>query len=539
MPEVLDVDAVVVGAGLGGIYAVHKLRERGLKVLGLEAASGVGGVWRNNRYPGSRVDIDSIIYAYHFSAEIYRGWRWKERFAAQPELLAYLEWVAERLGVMEHIRCNTPLRSARWRPQSARYELWAGEDLRLTTRFLVMATGNLTAPKDVPYPGAGLYRGDLLISSQWPEREIDFAGRRVGVVGTGSSGVQSATALAGVAERLFVFQRSPHYSVPARNGPTREDWFEEVAADPVAERARQFDMPPLKFLAPSMPRPFYDCSPEERLARMEAQWTHGGQSMGFVFLEQTTDRAVNEYVSEFVRNKIRATVKDPALAEKLVPKYPLGTRRLIIDTGYYEIFARPDVTFVDIREDPIQEFTETGLRTRDRAYELDAIILALGFKAFRGAIDGADIRNEHGRTATSHWSRGPRTLFGVMTSGFPNLFLSGAVGSPATLSNLFTTNEYHVEWLIRLLDYMEARGYATVQATPEAEDRWTRHVTEVASQVLPLRLAENQYMVHVNEDGTRVFQPFPGGMRSYIDSVEASVAADYEGFAFGRAEDSA
>jgi cation diffusion facilitator CzcD-associated flavoprotein CzcO len=257
--------------------------------------------------------------------------------------------------------------------------------------------------------------------------------------------------------------------------------------------------------------------------------------MGYVFSDQTVDRAVNDFVSEFVRGKIREAVKDPALAEKLVPRYPLGTRRLIIDTGYYEIFERPDVSFVDVREDPIEEITETGIRTRDTHYELDAIILALGFKAFRGELEKADIRNAQGLTATSRWSRGPRTLLGLMTAGFPNLFMLSGAGSPAVLAILFTQNEYHVEWVARCLDHMDAHGYATIEASLDAEDRWTRHVTDVAAAVLPLRLAENQYMVHVNEDGTRAFMPYAGGMHRYIEAAEKAVANGYEGFEFARA----
>jgi cation diffusion facilitator CzcD-associated flavoprotein CzcO len=536
MKNVLEVDAVVVGAGLGGIYAVHKLRERGLKVIGLEAASGVGGVWRHNAYPGARVDLDSIIYSYHFSPEIYRSWRWKERYAAQPQLLAYLEYVADRLGVVEHFRFNSPLRGAQWRPETARYELVAGEGLRLTTRFLVMATGNLSAPRDIPFPGAERYRGELLISSRWPERDIDFRGRRVAVVGAGSSGVQCATALAGVADHLYVFQRSPHYSIPARNGPLDEEWFDSVAADSLATRHRHFHEPPSDWIAsPLKPKAAKDCTPEEKLERMETQYAFGGQFMGFVFTDQNTDRAVSDLVSDFVRNKIRQRVSDPVLAEKLIPHYPYGTRRISLDIGYSEIFSRPDVTLADGREDPIQEFTEAGIRTRDREYELDAIILALGFKAFRGELENANIRNEHGLSVTSRWSRGPRTLLGLMTLGFPNLFMLASAGSPAVLSNLFTMNEYHVEWVVRCIDYMDAHGHATIQPSEEAEDRWTRHVTEVARAVAPIRLAENQYMTHVNEDGTRVFMPYAAGMARYVEAAEQVVANGYEGFKFSRA----
>ena len=534
MRKKANVDAVVVGAGLGGIYAMHKLRDMGLDVVGLERASGVGGVWRHNRYPGSRVDLESYIYSYHFSPEIYRGWRWSERYAAQPELLRYLQYVADSLGVTEAFRFNTPMLSAEWRPQDARYRILAGDDLELNARFLVMATGNLSYPRDITFPGAERFRGDLALSSRWPERDIEFEGRRVAVVGTGSSGVQSASALAGVAKHLHVFQRTPHFCIPSRNGPMNVEKFEAVAADPLAQRAMLWRSSRYRRVASLDPKPGGECTPEEMQERLERQWRLGGHGMQVVFSDQMTNMAVNKVVADFVKAKIRETVKDPEIAKKLLPPYPFGIRRLSIDDGYYEIFNRPDVSLVDMAEDPIQEITETGIRTRDREYELDVIILALGFKAFKGELDNANITNERGQTYTHRWERGPRTLLGLMTSGFPNLFVLTGPGSPSVQANLFLINEYHTEWLVNCLKHMAAHGHQTIEPSVEAEDLWTEHVTDVAVETVPIRVVNNNYLVHVNDDGTRAFNAHVR-LDRYIESADTVAANGYEGFVFGGA----
>ena len=531
MTKCLEVDAVVVGAGLGGIYAVHKLREMGLNVVGLERASGVGGVWRHNGYPGSRVDLPSYVYSYHFSPEIYREWRWSEHYSAQPELLRYLEFVADRLSVTEHFRFNTPMLSAEWRPKIARYHVRAGGDLEISTRFLVMATGNLSYPRDVPFPGAERFRGDIAISSRWPEREIQFEGRRVAVVGTGSSGVQSASALAGKASHLYVFQRTPHYCVPSRNGPMNVEQYEAVAADSLAHRATLWRSSRWKRLSNVTPKRALECTREEQLERLERQWRLGGHGIQVVFTDQLADTRANEVVAEFVRNKIRETVKDPAIAEKLIPSYPIGIKRISIDDGYYEIFNRPDVSLVDMVNDPIQEFTETGIRTRDREYEVDVIILALGFKAFRGELDAANIRNEHGLPYTNRWDRGPQTLLGLMTAGFPNLFVLTGPGSPSVQANLFLQNEYHVEWLVKCFEYMAAHGHETIEPGLEAQERWSDLVTQNANEAVPIRVLNNNYLVHVNDDGTRAFIPYVG-FDKYIEIADRVAANGYEGFKF-------
>lgn len=530
--RVENLDVVVVGAGLGGIHAVHRFLQEGLTVVALEKADDIGGVWNYNRYPGARVDVDSTDYSYSFSPELYRDWEWSERYATQGELLRYLHHVVERFGLASHIRLNTPLTRARWIPQEQRYHLTAGDGTELTARFLVMATGNLSEPRDPDVPGLANFGGQVLRTSRWPKEAVDLGGLRVGLVGTGSSGVQTTTALAGHVGHLFVFQRTPHYAVPAQNGEVDQERRALYASD--TQFMRQFFKTSKLFgedgggspLGP--PRPAGDYGPAEQRERLERQWNLGGQRFHVVFADQTSNKAANDVVAEFVRDKIRGIVKDPAVAERLCPKYPIGTRRLIQADGYYECFNRDDVSLIDIGEAPIETVTATGIQTASGHFQLDVIVLALGFKAFTGEINQIDIRNEKGDTPTTDWNRGPRTLFGLMTAGFPNLFMLTGAGSPAVLANLFTQNEYHADWVADCIRYLDGNGYSSIEPEPDAVTAWSDRVASVALRLL--RLQGNDYMVHRNEDGTRVFIPWSGGVDSYVEALEASTAASYAGF---------
>lgn len=528
-----DYDVVVVGAGIGGLYAVHRFRQQGLSVLGLESASGVGGVWFHNRYPGARVDVESCEYCFHFSPELYREWRWTERYAAQPELLAYLNHVADRFDIRRHFLFQTPLTAARWHPEEGRYHVETGNGLGFTCRFLVMATGNLSAARKPDFPGIDDFDGEWVQTSHWPERSVQIDGRRIAVIGTGSSGVQTVPAVAKTAAHVYVFQRSPNYSVPARNGPADPERWAAIAADVGAKRAQLMStragittgLPPML--------PYAEFSEEERLARLERQWAFGGQGMNRVFADQGTNQAVNDVVSNFLRAKIREIVKDPETAEALCPTdHPVGSRRLCIDTDYYDTYNRDNVTLVDLRVEPIERITKTGIRTASGDYEVDLIIFALGFEAFRGALDRANISNEKGAGVTDHWMRGPRTLLGLMTDGFPNLFFLTGPGSPSVLSNMVLMNEEHVNWVAGLIAYMDAHGHDLVEPEVEAEEEWGRFVAEAASQLL--RLNVKNYMVHVGEDGSRVFMPYVGGMDRYAQICAEIVKRGYEGFAFAK-----
>jgi cation diffusion facilitator CzcD-associated flavoprotein CzcO len=528
-PE-LDYDVVVVGAGLGGIHAVHRFSQAGCLVAGLEGAPGVGGVWYHNRYPGARVDVESLNYCF-FDPDLFRDWRWNERYASQPEILAYLEFVAARYDVHRLYSFSTWVVSAQWDPDSDCYVIRTDTGRTLRARFLVMTTGQLSEARDPAFPGLEEFQGRWVQTSHWPEEDVPVEDRRIAVIGTGSSGVQVSTALADVAGHLYVFQRTPNYSVPARNGPFDEERFQDYCGRvedvqrTLLGRANGTDMPTAEVSA-------YDLTPEQRLSLLEERWAHGGHTMNLVFTDQNTDIAVNEIVAEFVRDKVRETVDDPETAERLVPdRYPMGSRRLIVDTGYYEIFNRDNVTLVDLGREPLVRFTSSGIQTQDAHYDIDLAVFALGFDAFTGALDKAHIRNEHGEQPSDRWKRGPRTYLGLMTAGFPNLFIVTGPGSPSVLANMVLDNVQHTDFICGLLWHMTRQGLTRVEPTLEAEDEWTAHVAEVAEPFI--RLTVQNYMVHVNQDGSRVFIPYIGGLSRYVETCERVAAAGYTGFAFG------
>jgi len=532
-------DVIVVGAGLGGLYALHRFGQIGLAVLGLEQASGVGGVWFHNRYPGARVDVESLDYCYYFSPELYRDWRWTERYASQPELLAYLNHVADRFDLRRRILFETALARAQWLPEAARYAVETSDRQKLSCRFLVMATGNLSAARSPDFPGLASFRGEWVQASHWPDRKVALAGRRIAVIGTGSSGVQAIPALAEQASHLTVFQRSPNFSVPARNLALDEAKFREAAADvPGRRRALLQTRAAISSnLGPALPFAAYSMA--EREDRLERQWALGGQGMNRVFADQGIDRHSNDAVADFVRAKIRQIVKNPETAERLCPyDHPIGSRRLCVDTDYYATYNRDNVTLVDISKDPIQRITETGIQTASTHYEIDLIVFAIGFHAFRGALDQVEIRNEKGETPTAHWDRGPRTYLGLMTCGFKNFFFLTGPGSPSVLANMVLMNEEHVNFAAGLIAHMAAHGFATVEPEPAAQAAWTGTVAEAASKLL--RLGVKNYMVHVNEDdGSRVFMPYVGGLDRYAEICRGVADGLYQGFAFGRGGDAA
>lgn len=530
--EAEHVDAIVVGAGLGGLYAVHRLRQQGLTVVGLEGAEGVGGVWYHNRYPGARVDVESYDYCYYFSEELYREWEWTEKYATQPEILRYLNHVADRFDLRRHFRFETWLTGAQWVPDEARYAVTSSTGLTLSCRFLIMATGQLSAARPPHFEGLDRFQGEWLATSSWPEREVELKGKRVGVVGTGSSGVQVVPIVAQEAEQLFVFQRTPKYSIPARNGPMNTSLWQHIKDDVTGERAKLLSAPSGVHM-PRAPGPASDFSPEEQRSILERSWERGGQSFQSVFSDHAVNLASNEVIANFLLNKIREIVKDPDVAEKLCPDdHPFGTRRLIVDTDYFETFNRSNVSLVDVRENPIQRITESGIETCDEShYELDVIIFALGFDAFTGSLERANIRNEKGVTISEHWQRGPRTLLGITTSEFPNLLLPTGPGSPALIGNLVLQNEFQLDWFADCIAYMDAHGYASVEPRKQAEDDWTNHVADVAKNLL--RLQVDNYMVHVNaDDGSRVYLPYAGGIDQYVRRANEIAANDYKEYRF-------
>ena len=527
--EMIETDVLVIGAGIGGIYAVHRCLEENMGVVCLEAGSQVGGVWHHNRYPGARVDIESFDYCFHFSPEIYRDWIWSERYAAQPELLSYLAYVADRTGAIEHIRFNARVVAADWKPATAEWHVRTDSGTSYRARFVMMATGNLSAPRPPVFEGMDSFRGQIIKTSSWPEAGVDWRGKRVGIIGTGSSGVQAIPVIAEGAAKLTVFQRTANYSVPAQNGPMQADKHKAVTDDVLAERARMMDSyAGINQLIRDV-RPSTDFTPAEQQALLEQQWQEGGQGMMVVFADQQTNPDAAELVSEFVRSKIRMIVKDPATAEKLCPKgFPIGVRRLCVDTDYYETFNRPNVELVDVKQDPILRLTPDGIETASGEHPVDILIFALGFEAFTGALDRAGIRNEKGESPTDRWKQGPRTLLGLMIAGFPNLFMVSGPGSPSVLVNLMAMNEYSIDWIVDCIKWLDAKGAKTIEPTPEAEDAWVGEVAKTAGHRLAARIPN--WMTHQGADGSRAFIPYAAGLKAYRVHAEGSARNGYAGF---------
>ncbi|MFC0527314.1 flavin-containing monooxygenase [Phytohabitans kaempferiae] len=522
-------DVIVVGAGIGGIYAVHRFAQQGLSVAGVEGAPGVGGVWYHNRYPGARVDLEGIYYSY-FDPELYRRWTWKERYPSQPELLAYLNFAADTWDVKRHFRFNTWVTGATFDPATDRYVVTTDTGLTLECRFLVMATGPLSAARQPDFPGLDEYRGETLLTAHWPDHPVDVAGKRVGVIGTSATGVQVIPVLAPQASHLYVFQRTANYSVPAHNGPMDPQRHEEHVAR-IDELTHQCLHHPGGTDLPLADGPAASFSPAERTALLERRWAYGGHAMGTVFTDQGTDVATNELVAEFVRQKIRTVVARPDVADKLIPTaYPIGTRRLCVDTNYYQTFNRDNVTLVDIREDPIECFTATGVRTRAAHYDLDLVVFATGFKPFTGSLFKANIRAADGTGLSDLWARGPVTYLGLQVRGLPNLFIVNGPGSPSVLANFFPTTMQQSAFIGDLIAHMAAHNHTRVEPTEQAQREWTAHVAEMAAPML--RYKTPNYMVHVNDDGSRAFIPYPGGFDRHARKCAEVEANGYEGFAF-------
>lgn len=523
-------DVVIVGAGIAGIYGVKRLREAGLSVLGIEAAPEVGGVWYHNAYPGARVDLDSDMFNYFFDEELYKEWDWSERYAAQPEVLAYLKHVADKYDIRRSIRFNTRVVGATWNSEAQRWSVETDTGGTVSAKYLVMASGQLSRPRDPQFEGLTDFKGEWYQTSRWPDEEVDLTGKRVAVIGTGSSGVQAATAIAEVAEHLTVFQRTPHYAIPAHNRPPEILRRERLRAR-FPELWNDLAQTSFGGFAPPPAGPAANFSIEEQQLLLQQRWDFGSQAMVWVFTDQGTDWEVNTLVSEFVRNKVREKVQDPKIRDIVVPdEYPIGTKRLILDTGYYEALNRDNVDVVDMRSEPIERITADGIQTTGDSYGFDVIVFAMGFEAFTGALDDANIRNADGITPSQAWNRGPQTYLGLQSRGFPNLFFVTGAGSPSVLTNMFVGNQHHIDVLAELFEHMDQNGHNSVQPIQESQDRWIAHSAEVADKLIRRQI--NQYMVHVNDDGTRVFIPYVGGFKAYHAKVKEEIDAGWPGFEF-------
>jgi cyclohexanone monooxygenase len=521
-------DAVIVGAGFAGMYMLQRLRGAGFRARVLEAGSGVGGTWYWNRYPGARCDVESMEYSYQFSEALQQEWEWSERYAAQPEILRYANHVADRFDLRRDIQFDTRVRSAAFDEAAGHWVLETEGGDRVTAAFCIMATGCLSSPNLPKFEGVETFRGPTYHTGTWPHEEVDFTGKRVAVIGTGSSAVQSIPIIAAQASHLTVFQRTPNYSVPAHNGPLDPEYVRTVKASYSALRARaKQTMTGIDF--DYSDKAALETPHEERVQEFERRWRHGGLWFLGSYKDLMVEQAANATAAEFVRAKIREKVRDPKLAGLLSPRNTIGCKRMCVDIGYYETFNRPNVELVDVSETPVERITPAGVRVAGKEYPADAIVFATGFDAMTGALDRIDIRGRGARRLKDKWREGPRTYLGLTVAGFPNLFTVTGPGSPSVLTNMLPTIEQHVEWIAGLLEHMRSRGLARIEARPEAEDEWGAHAAEIAGRTL--RYTCGSWYLGANIPGKpRVFMPYIGGFPRYIQRCNEIAANGYEGF---------
>ncbi|MFG2622839.1 flavin-containing monooxygenase [Streptomyces sp. NPDC048507] len=523
-------DAVVIGAGFSGLYQLHRLRELGLRVRVFEACEDVGGTWFRNRYPGARCDIESTSYSYSFSPELDQEWAWSERYASQPELLRYLQHVADRFGLRKDIRLRTRVERAVYDEDAHTWEVTTGTGERVSTRFLVLATGCMSAVKETEIPGAAGFAGRSLHTADWPHEDVDLAGRRVAVIGTGCSAVQAVPLLAGRAASLTVFQRTAVYALPARNRPlSTAEAAAFKAGYPRFRAAQRRSRGGTVFDPPAGPA--LGATESERHAAYALGWESGLLSgLLRTYTDLLTDPRANETVAEFVRARIRAAINDPDTAEVLTPRgFPYGTKRPCLDTGYYATFNEPHVSVVDLARDPIVEITPRGIRTAGREHAADVIVHATGFDAMTGSQVAIDIVGKGGTTLREKWADGPRTHLGLLSAGFPNLFTVLGPLSPSVLSNAVVAIEQHVEWITDCIAFMRDRSHTEIDATARAEEAWGEHVASLAGRTLYRDVAS--WYNGANVPGKpRVFLAYPAGLDRYREECDARAAAGYSGF---------
>jgi cation diffusion facilitator CzcD-associated flavoprotein CzcO len=524
-------DALVIGAGFAGLYQLLCLRDRlGLSVRVLEAGTGVGGTWYWNRYPGARCDSESHSYCYSFSDELMREWEWSERYPGPPEILRYLNYVADRFDLKRDIRFNTRVTAAHYDGKANvwRVKTEAGDEY--STKFLVTAVGCLSTANVPNIPGLANFSGRWYHTGQWPHEGVEFTGKRVGQIGTGSTGIQAAPVIAETAAHLTVFQRTANYSVPARNGPLTEE-FRHYVKQNTAEIRQIMHSTPNGHPFTIADRAALETSPEERQTIYEAAWEKGGLQFRATFKDLLVSKAANDTAAEFLRAKIRQIVKDPVTAAKLADiDHPYAAKRPPIDTDYFETFNRDNVTLVDIKAAPIEEITPQGIRTRDAEYPLDVIVFATGFDAMTGALLRMDIRGHDGLSLSQMWANGPRNYLGLQVAGFPNLFTVTGPGSPSVLCNMPVAIEQHVEWITDCIAHMRQRGLTHIETTNEAMDSWIARVNRAADATL-LPQAKHSWYLGANVPGKpRVFMPYAGGMAHYRKICADIAAGGYEGF---------
>ena len=528
-----DTDVIVVGGGVAGLYLLYRLRGLGLESIAFEAGTDVGGTWFWNRYPGCRCDVESLEYSYSFAADLQQEWKWPERYGTQPEILKYVNHVADRFDLRRNIQFNTRVVSAVYNPQQKLWTVSTDRGAKVRATFCVMATGNLSTPRRPDFPGLEQFKGPWYHTGLWPHEGVDFTGLRVGIIGTGSSGIQSIPHIAKQAKHLYIFQRTANFSLPARNRPLDSAREQRHKAEYSARRKAAFDTPFGIAGYPTPTRSALEATDEERRVIYEKKWAEGGSiSFLYAFNDLLTNKASNDTAAEFVRNKIRETVNDSEAAELLAPKtHPIGTKRLVLDTNYYETFNRENVTLVDVSESPIDKITSEGLRVARSDYALDSIVFATGFDAMTGAMLDIDIRVEGGVSLADAWQHGPSSYLGLTVAGFPNLFMITGPGSPGVKSQMILSIEQHVDFVADCLQHMRSRRKSQVEAETEAEQNWVSHVKAVADATL-YPLANSWYMGANIPGKPQIFMPYVGGVDKYKKKCDEIVADGYKGFSF-------
>jgi cation diffusion facilitator CzcD-associated flavoprotein CzcO len=529
-----DLDALIIGAGFSGLYQLHCLRDRlGLDVQVIEAADGVGGTWYWNRYPGARCDSESHSYCYTFSEDLVREWEWSERYPEQPEIMRYLNHVADRFDLKRNIQFGTRVTSAHFDEERRRWQVTTQDGATWTAKFLIAAVGCLSTTNTPKFPGLETFEGRWVHTGQWPHEGVDFTGQRVGLIGTGSTGIQATPVIAAQAKHLTVFQRTANYSVPARNGPLTPE-FRAWAKANFAEIRRTMHSNTNGHPFTIAARKVSDVSAAEREALYEAAWEKGGLQFRATFHDLLIDKAANDTAATFLKKKIRSIVKDARTAALLADiDHPYAGKRPPIDTNYFETFNRDNVTLVDVRAARIEAITATGVQTSAGAYPLDIIVFATGFDAMTGPMLQIDVRGRSGLKLADAWAAGPRNYLGLQVAGFPNLFMVTGPGSPSVLCNMPVAIEQHVEWITDCIAHMQERALATIEAKPAAVDAWVEHVNATADATL-LPTVPHSWYLGANVPGKpRVFMPYAGGMARYREICRDVAAKGYEGFTLG------
>ena len=524
-----DVDVVVVGAGFAGMYMLHRLRSLGYSARAFEAGTGVGGTWYWNRYPGARCDVESLEYSYSFDEELQQEWEWTERYSSQPEILAYANHVADRFSLRESIQFETRVEAAKFDEDDNVWSVRTSDGQTTVCRFFVMATGCLSSTSLPTFDGIEDFGGTTIHTGQWPKEGVVLKGKRVGVVGTGSSAVQAIPVIAEECDELIVFQRTAQYTIPARNAPLDPSTQADIKSRYSDFRDANFAMPQaLGAETPKFSDSIHDVSDAERERRFENAWERGGTLFMTSFNDVLVDESANVYAQDFVRQKISETVNDPAIAAKLTPHHIIGCKRLVIDTDYFETFNRSNVSLVDVSDDPIEKITTNGLMTQTAEFELDVLIFATGFDAMTGSILRVEITGREGLTIQEKWAAGPRTYLGLTVPGFPNMFTISGPGSPSVLTNMIISIEQHVEWISDCIEWLDSRDASTIEAEISSEEEWVKHVNAKADRTLFPSC--NSWYLGANVPGkTRVFMPllgFPG----YARRCEEVASNNYEGF---------